>query len=232
VEPPDAGGPNRPEAGGGLVRTPAQDERAPAESLRSHVVRGRATLIDFDEPERNFSSEKRDNALRRTKEKCNALLVRFDLTKLSVPSKARLAKASVSFFVWDPSAHGKTKVCVFPMKSAWDDATVTWRQPAAGQGWSGDGGFAFGVDTGAAGNDVVVEPDAPGTDTAEPPIEYRIDVTDLVRAWLKGEPNHGLAIAPVIDPSVDKNFFTRFQVYGSAYVRAQYTPTLTVEMGR
>jgi hypothetical protein len=224
--------PDRPGNGAGPGRIPAQEERVAAEPLSSHEVRGRASLIDFTESERNFSAVGRDNGLRRTKQQCNALLVRFDLAKVSIPAKARLAKASVSFFVWDPSAHGKTKVCAFPMKSAWDEATVTWKQPAAGKTWSGGEGFAFGVDTGAAGNAVVVEPDAPGTDTVEPPIEHRIDVTELARAWLNGEPNFGLAIAPVIDPSVDENFFTRFQVYGSGYERTQYTPKLTVEMAR
>ena len=43
-------------------------------------------------------------------------------------------------------------------------------------------------------------------------------------------PNHGLAIAPVIDRSVDEGFSTRFQVYGSEHLRAQYTPKLTVQV--
>jgi hypothetical protein len=107
---------------------------------------------------------------------------------------------------------------------------VTWRRPAADKSWRGGEGFAFGADTGPAGPAVVVAPDQ-GSDTADPPIEYRLDVTDLVRSWLDGAaPNHGLAIAPVIDPSVDEGFLTRFQVYGSGHGRAQNTPKLTVQV--
>ena len=59
---------------------------------------------------------------------------------------------------------------------------------------------------------MIVEPDQ-GGDTADPPSEYQLDVTDLVRSWLDGRaPNYGLAIAPVIDPSVDEGTLTRFQV--------------------
>jgi hypothetical protein len=190
----------------------------------------RAALIDFSEPERRFAAVARDNALRRA-DQCNALLVRFDLAKLGVPPKARVEKATVSFYVWDPSSRGKTKVCAFGLKTAWDEAAVTWRQPAAGKSWRGGKGFAFGADTGPAGAGVVVPPDQEGSDTVEPPLEYRLDVTGLVRSWLDGTaPNHGLAIAPVIDPSVDEGFFTRFQVYGCEHDRAQYTPKLTVQV--
>ena len=142
----------------------------------------------------------------RRADQCNAFLVRFDLAKLELPPKARVAKATVSFYVWDPSSTGKTKVCAFPLKTAWDEATVTWREPAVGKSWQGGKGFAFGADAGPAGPAVVVQPDE-GSDTVDPPIEYQLDVTDLVRSWLDGgAPNHGLAIAPVIDPSVDEGY--------------------------
>jgi len=75
-----------------------------------------------------------------------------------------------------------------------------------------------------------VEPDQ-GSDTVDPPIEYQIDVTDLVHSWLDGtSPNHGLAIAPVIDPGVDEGVLTRFQVYSSEHSRVQYTPKLTLQV--
>jgi hypothetical protein len=77
---------------------------------------------------------------------------------------------------------------------------------------------------------VVVAPEQ-GSDTVDPPLEYQLDVTDLVRSWLDGgAPNYGLAIAPVIDPSVDEGLQSRFQVYGTEYSRAQYTPKLTVQV--
>src|SRR5262249_60753949 len=91
---------------------------------RTSVRRGRAAvrdaLIDFSEPGRSFGATARDNALRRA-DRCNAFLVRFDLSKLEMPTKAHAAKATVSFFVWDPSSQGKTKVCAFPLSSQWDE---------------------------------------------------------------------------------------------------------------
>jgi hypothetical protein len=231
-----APGPSGPGDGGGQVPVPAAAaaERPGTELPRSLVLQGRAgvraAMIDFAEPERSFGAVANDNALRRA-DQCSALLVRFDLAKLGVPPKARVAAATVSFYVWDPSSQGKTRVCAFPLKTAWDEGAATWRRPAAGQSWRGADGFAFGADTGPAGPGVVVEPDQEGTDTVDPPIEYQLDVTDLVRSWLDGgAPNHGLAIAAVIDPSVDEGFFTRFQVYGPEHSRAQYTPKLTVRV--
>jgi hypothetical protein len=206
----------------------------PAPALpRTHVLQGRDAvrdaLIDFGDPERGFGSVDRDNAVRRA-DQCNAFLVRFDLAKLDAAPKAHVAKATVSFYVWDPSSSGKTKVCAFPLKTAWDEETVTWRQAAAGKSWQGGEGFAFDADTGPAGSAVVVEPEQ-DSDTAEPPIEYQLDVTDLVRSWLDGgAPNYGLAIAPVIDTSVDEGLSTRFQMYGSEHSREQYTPKLTVQL--
>jgi hypothetical protein len=212
---------------------PSADEVPSTALLSNHMLQGRAAvrdaLIDFAEPERGLGGVDRDNAVRRADE-CNAFLVRFDLAKLDAAPKARVAKATVSFYVWDPSSSGKTKVCAFPLKTAWDEATVTWRQPATGKSWQGGEGFAFGADTGPAGPTVVVEPDQ-GSDTVDPPIEYQLDVTDLVRSWLDGgAPNHGLAIAAVIDRSVDEGFSTRFQVFGSEHPRAEYTPKLTVQV--
>jgi hypothetical protein len=231
-------GSSGPGNGGGLVQMPATApaEHPAAELLRSYILQGRAAvrdaLIEFAEPERRFGAEAKDNAVRRA-DQSNAFLVRFDFAKLGVPSNAHVAQATLSFYVWDPSSQGKTKVCAFPLKTPWDEANVSWRQPEAGKSWQGGKSFAFGVDTGPAGPSVVVEPDKEGTDTADPPIEYRLDVTEVVRSWLDGaHPNHGLAIAPVIDPSVDEGIKTRFQLYGSEHSQAAYTPKLTVQVRR
>ena len=75
------------------------------------MLQGRAAvrdaLIDFNEPDRGFGASARDNALRRA-DRCNAFLVHFDLAKLSSLASARVEKATVSFYVWDPSSAGKT----------------------------------------------------------------------------------------------------------------------------
>ena len=56
---------------------------------------------------------------------------------------------------------------------------MTWREPAVGKSWQGGKGFAFDSDAGPAGPAVVVQPEN-GSDTVDPPIEYQLDVTDLV----------------------------------------------------
>ena len=235
--------PDGPGNGGGQAQTPAAPSPVAApspaaapfipETMRTQVLQGRAVvsdaLIDFLEPERSFGAAARDNAVRRA-DQCNAFLVRFDLAKLELPPKARVAKAMVSFYVWDPHPRGKTKVCAYPLKTAWDEVTVTWREPAVGKSWQGGKGFDIGSDAGLAGPAVVVQPDKE-SDTVDPPTEYQLDVTDLVQSWLDGEvPNHGLAIVPVIDPSEDEGFMTRFQIYGSEHSQKQYTPKLTVQL--
>jgi Protein kinase domain len=224
-----------PVISGGQVRVPATvpAKRPGTGPLTSHVLQGptsvRDALIDFSEPERRFGSQAQDNALRRA-DQCNALLARFDLAGLGLPRNTRVEKATVSLYVWDPSSSGKTKICAFPLKTAWDESSVTWQQPAAGKSWQGGERFAFGADTGPAGPAVVVSPEQ-GSDTVDPPIEYQLDVTDFARSWVAGEmPNYGIAIAPEIDASVDEGFLTRFQVFGSEYREGQYSPKLTLQV--
>jgi len=234
VPPSPAGsesGPAQPQTP--IVAPEVHPAPAAPEPPRTVVLQGRTAvrdaLIDFSAPDRSFGAAPRDNAIRRA-DQCDAFLVRFDLTKLELPPAAHIAKATVSFFVWDPSSMGKTKVCAFPLKTAWDEVAVTWREPAVGKAWQGGQSFTFAADAGPPGPEVVVEPEA-GSDTADPPIEYQLDVTDWVRAWQgAGAPNYGLAIAPVIDPSVDEGILTRFQIYGSEHNQQQYTPKLTVHV--
>jgi serine/threonine protein kinase len=212
---------------------PAPNIAASKSPPRTYVLQGRSAvrdaLIDFSEPDRAFGASARDNALRRA-DSTNAFLVRFDLSKLNLPSNAQVASATASFFVWDPSSAGKTKVCAFPLRTEWAEVSATWREPAVHQSWKGGQAFAIGTDAGPPGDAVVVEPDKEG-DTANPPIEYQLDVTDLVRSWLSGSvPNLGMAIAPVIDPSVDGGTQSRFQIYGSEHPQVDFTPKLTVQV--
>jgi lysophospholipase L1-like esterase len=219
----------------GEVKRSVLDPLFPPATTVTRALQGRAAvrdaLIDPGHPDRRFGQEGRDNPLIRGDE-CGAFLVRFDLGKLRVPAKAQVAKATLSFNVWDPSSQGKTHVGAFALKTAWDEQTVTWHQPAAEKTWQGGKAFAVGTDTGPEAGHVVVKPDQ-GSDTIDPPLEYQIDVTDTVRDWLGGKlPNHGLAIAPVRDRAVDDGLQTRFQLYGSEHDRVQYTPKLTVQFER
>lgn len=199
----------------------------------THVIQGRPgvrdALIDFVDPERRFGSVDRDNALRLA-EQGNAFLVHFDLSKLPLSPPARVARATLSFYVWDPSSSGKSKVCVFPLKTDWDESEVTWRQAAAGRPWQSGDGFALWKDTGPSGSNVVVQPET-DTDTLEPPGEYQLDVTELVRSWIDGSMvNCGLALAPVIDPSVDEGVRSRFQILATESNRTQFTPKLEIQV--
>ena len=184
-------------------------------------------LIDPQFPDDNFGRVPLDNRLKR-RDKCSALLVRFRLEKFDLPPNAEILKATVSFFVWDPSPAGTMKVCPFEMRTAWDEYEATWQRPARRARWKGGRSFVFGVDTGPPGPGVIVRPN-PHTDTVYPPIEYRLDVTDMVRGWLSGnKPNYGLAIAPLIDQTVDRGQFSRIQIVASESRQPHFVPKLTV----
>ena len=199
----------------------------------SKVLQGRDAvrdvLIDPKQPDHKNGGEARGNAVAKAEES-GAFLVRFDLDKLDLPKGAKVAKATLSFYVWDPSSQGDTKVCAFPLKTAWEESSATWNQPADGKTWKGGKTFSLKEDAGAASPPTVVKPDM-GSDTVDPPLEYQLDVTDMVRAWLDGTAaNHGLAIIPVPDRAIDEGYHTRFQMYASEYPQVKYTPKLTVVM--
>lgn len=217
------------------VASPAGADRRPVPKAGAmiKVLQGRAlvrdALIDPSRPDMRLGAVPRDNALRKADAR-SAFLVRFDLDGLALPRSAKIARATVGFFVWDPSSQGRTKVCAFPLKTAWDEAAATWRQAAEGKPWKGGPAFALDVDTGPAGPAAIVKPDD-GSDLADPPLAYSLDVTDVVQSWLDGRsPNLGLAIVPVGDRSIDEGAYTRFQIYASEFAQARFTPKLTVEV--
>ncbi len=190
----------------------------------------RDALIDFATPAANQGAESRGNALRRA-ERGNAFLVRFGLDQVQPPSGARLKRATLSFYVWDPSSRGNTKVVAARLKRAWDDKSATWQRPGKDQTWQ-TGDFDPAADTADATPGTVVKPEQ-GSDTAEPPLEYQLDVTLLAKAWLDGSaPNFGLAILPVVDRPTDDGLFSRFQIYASEYNHPAVTPKLVLEFER
>ncbi len=211
---------------------PAAPAVAPTPELgQSKVLQGREAvrdvLLDPAQPDHKYGGEGRGNAVSKG-DSSAAFLARFDLDKLDLPKGAKVAKATLSFYVWDPSSQGDTKVCAFPLKTPWEEASATWNQPADGKSWKGGKTFSLKDDAGAASPPIVVKPDM-GSDTVDPPLEYQLDMTDMVRAWLDGAaPNHGLAIVPVPDRTVDEGYHTRFQMYASEYQQGKYSPKLTV----
>lgn len=209
------------------------DRPALARTTVVKVLQGRKVvrdaMIDPESPDKSFGSVARDNRMVR-RDATSAFLVRFDLDRLDLGADPRIDKATVSFYVWDPSSRGNAKVCAFGLKTPWEEAAATWNRPSADASWKGGDAFAFGLDTTEPVDHVVVPPDA-GSDTVDPPLEYRLDVTSLVRNWLAGTiPNNGLAIATVIDRAVDEGHFTRLQVLASEHGEARYTPKLEVQV--
>jgi hypothetical protein len=78
--------------------------------------------------------------------------------------------------------------------------------------------------------DVIVPPER-GADTADPPLEYSIDVTKSVKSWLAGDArNQGLV--PMIDRSVDDGQMTRLQLYASEHNQTEFTPKLVIRLTR
>ncbi len=200
----------------------------------TRVLQGRPTVrdavIDPAQPDAALGAVPRDNRLVRS-ETTNAMLIRFDLDELKLSPESQVQSATVHFWVWDPASQGRLRVSLFGVKTGWDEATATWRHPAKGKSWRGEAGaFAIGRDTGETISSVTIEPDSV-SDLADPPVEYRLDATAVVRGWL-AEPksNFGVVLAPVIDRSVDDGQYSRVQVLASEYREAKYTPQLVIEL--
>lgn len=222
--------PERMVSGTGPARGAATSTAAPKGPLRTTTVQGprtvRDALIDSEKPEQALGTQPRDNAIRRGDQPVSALLLQFDLGQAD---PAKLETAELSVFVWDPSTQGRTRLEARPLTTAWDEASVSWSGPTAAKRWT-QGAFAVEADTaaGSPASRTIVEPEG-DTDLADPPVEVRLDVTDLVRDWLAGRrPNHGLALVPVPDRSVDEGQYTRFQVYATESGRAPVQPKLTI----
>lgn len=217
----------------GEVAAPPAPRRASEAggALASRDLRGRDAvrdvLLDPSRPEEPLGAVPRDNAMFK-RESSTALLVRFDLDRLDPPAGSEVASAELSLFVWDPSSQGRTRLVALPVVTAWDESAATWSRPAPGRRWADGDAFRPGSDAGPPVGRAIVEPDR-DADTADPPVEVRLDVTPAVRGWLSGRvPNHGLALVPVPDRTVDDGHHTRFQVYASESDRAEATPRLTV----
>jgi len=213
--------------------SPPRAERLPPGSTFTKAIQGSQlvydALIDPEFPDERFGRIGDDNRLKRH-DAVSVMLVRFMLDKLDLPADARVLKAQLVFYVWDPSSgQGKMKVAAMGLKTDWKEREATWNAPAKGKTWKGGSrGFALGLDTGAPGPAIVIPPER-GSDIADPPLEYRLDVSELVRGWLSGkEPNHGLAVAPMMDSEVDEGVSSRLQLYASEHRRPQYIPRLEV----
>ena len=93
----------------------------PVAPATTKFLQGRAVvrdvLLDPDRPEKPLGDEARANAIRKG-DKNAVFLVHFDLHGLALPRWAEVTKATVSFYVWDPSSRGNTKVCALCRQNA------------------------------------------------------------------------------------------------------------------
>ncbi|HEY1064510.1 MAG TPA: DNRLRE domain-containing protein, partial [Pirellulales bacterium] len=208
-----------------VSESPVALKRGPVQTLQGRDV-VLDVVIDPKQRDKNLSAVGRDNRLYKN-DATNVWLVRFDLAGVKRPTNAQVQRATLSFYVWDPSGSGSTKTAILPLKTAWDESSASWTSPSPKSRWLGANGFELTRDAGGAVASVIVGPDA-GDDVADPPIEYQADVTSLTAEWLKGGENFGLAIAPISDRSVDEGASTRFQVHSSRSGR-DYGPKLTIE---
>ncbi|MCA9245829.1 MAG: DNRLRE domain-containing protein [Planctomycetales bacterium] len=183
-------------------------------------------LISPQSPTTPRGRSARDNVLIRG-DATNVFLARFALDSLNLPARDRLDYAALSLFVWRYSENANMRICTFALGQPWDEATVSWRRAAAGRSWRGGLGFASSVGPGPAGPSVLFQPNADGV-SANDVHEIQLDVTDIVRAWLNGTPNYGLAVSPVIDPRIDGGYAAHFHFYASEYARIQHTPRLVL----
>ncbi|MDA0840111.1 MAG: DNRLRE domain-containing protein [Planctomycetota bacterium] len=200
---------------------------------QTKVLQGREfvrdTMIDAADA-KPLGKVRRDNRLMRRSTTDNAFLVHFDLSKLDIKKSAKVKKATLSLFIWDPSSRGRAKTAAYLVKTAWDEISATWAEPGQGLKWQ-DGSFTLDKDTGQQSEFIVIEPDQ-GGDTVNPPLEYKFDVTEIASLWVSGKAtNHGLAVASVVDRSIDEGNFTRNQVLASEYDEVKYTPKLEIEWG-
>jgi hypothetical protein len=85
----------------------------------ARVIQGRSAvrdaMIDPDQPDVALGASPRDNRLARN-ERTNAMLIRFDVSSLSLPTQSRVRSATLHFWVWDPSSQGRMKMSLFGIK--------------------------------------------------------------------------------------------------------------------
>jgi len=118
------------------------------------------------------------------------LLVAFDLKQL--PEPKQLASAKLAIYVHE--AHDKA-----PMQAAavMLDAPFEPGKP-----------YDF-ANLGRMLGSTIVDRGDPSK-PFDPPKRYELDVTQAVRAWAQGQPNHGLAVRIVPNRSVDDGWTVRF----------------------
>ena len=130
-------------------------------------------------------------------------LVQFDISKLP---KGHPSKATLRMFNDYAGSAASTDVQAKQVLGAWDELKVTWKtKPQLGTAAS-TATLTGGIDYGQDGK------------------WYEWDVTAIVKAWADGKPNYGIALDPVGDSGVDRDFVCKEYAQ-----KAAYAPQLVVE---
>jgi len=127
------------------------------------------------------------------KDDSNAWIMLVDFDPAKLPDAERFASAQLALYVHE--AHDKA-----PMQVAAVMLAAPF-EPGKSYDFAGLGQVV--------GTTVVDRGNGPGAPMV-PPKRYQIDVTKAVRAWLRGEPRHGLAVRIVPNRSVDDGWTVRF----------------------
>ncbi len=211
-------------SGGGVEKIP--------DGAKKLLVRGKPNvedlLLDIDSPSKNFGASPRDNRVRKAGETTNPFLVKFNLSE--VPKGAKILRADLLFYVWDPHNETTSKNGIYEVKTAWKEGEATFNAPSAGSKWAGGASFKIGSDTPAQPvSTVIVRPDQ-GSDEAVPPIEYKADITSLVKKWVdRSSPNNGIALQTIPDYDTDGGANSRFQVIATERAnQPECTPALQI----
>ncbi len=183
-------------------------------------------ILDCAQAGSPLGSTKRDNKLAKSKDGSSYFLMKFNVAP--IPKNTKIVGAELSFYVWDPDDQDKGKVGVFQMKTPWNEASASMNSPEAGKKWS-KGAFTIGSDTPEQPEGTVVVDVDQGGDEAVPPVEYKMNISKLVKAWIDGSiPNNGVAIGIIPDAEVDMGGNVRAQLMGSEHSNKQCTPKLVI----
>ncbi len=160
------------------------------------------TYIDSGDPKRNFNIPGDAAVMRVASPDKKAALLKFDVS--SVPSNARVLRATLGFYVQEHSNEGEIDVSAYVLRKAWNANEATWEQASATTPWGVKGANSTGGET--------QDRDAIPTDTRslrrirytdvtgeqfliDDATWYSLDITQAVREWVANpERNFGVIL--------------------------------------
>ncbi|MEO0162789.1 MAG: DNRLRE domain-containing protein, partial [candidate division WOR-3 bacterium] len=133
------------------------------------------------------------------------VLLQFDITNL--PKDKKPKRAVVKLYNDYSGSDAPTQVAAKQILSPWEEMTVTWKTAPK-----------------LSDNVVSVITIKGARSEREGGIWYEWDVTQILEKWLAGEPNYGIALDPVGEYGVEREFVCR-----EYKEKSNFVPTLEVE---